>query len=670
MEFRRHKWISFALSALALAWAAIVLSLYYFVHKPITTDHLTAVGQLIWLAIGLLGMLSLAFVLGGLWSRSIGALPSGEAFVIRLGAGFASLSLITLGLGAIGAYQAPIAIVAVVFSFPFGLRGFAKELRKVRLGPIRDRLDRLFVILIVIMAVIALLRALTPPTAWDSLVYHLAGPKLYLAEGELHHGVDLPYLGFPQGGSMLFVWALMLSSPALAQVLHLVFAAMTLLLVRSIAHEVAPKTEWLSMALLVSVPSAALLASWAYVEWMTMFGAVAAFRLILLQKNQETGNAWGYAVIGVMLGFSFSTKYSAVGVLAGLGITLALVSKSLRKVVVSSLAFFAFIAPFLLKNMFLTHNPVYPFFFSGKYWDVLRADWYSRPGTGLSLIQTLTAPWDATVWGVEGATIVGRPSYGADLGPLLLVLIPLMAIVVLERKKSAWGRIKLVFVVASVATIAWLAMLAYSGLLVQTRLLFPALPFLVILAAAGLQALHALGRRGASAYFVLKALVAFVISITTLGFVLREIANPSLPVVLGTQSTQEYLEMRLGEYAFMMNEIGQLPEQAHVRFLWEPRGYYCPEEVQCDPDALLDRWWHARRTLGSAESIAEAWRIDGVTHVLLFRLGRNQVEQEGFDPFTNDDWRALDQFVEQELITVGVDSQGYGLYRMRTPGNG
>jgi multisubunit Na+/H+ antiporter MnhF subunit len=425
MEFRRYKWISFALSAIAVAWTAAVLSLYYFVHKPIASDQLAAIGRLGWMLVGLLGTLSLAFMLGSLWKRALSPLPAAEAMAIRVGAGLVTLSLLVLVLGAISAYRPPIATIAVLISLPVGLPGLIRALKEARIRPVRSRLDRLFALLVVIMVAIAFMRALTPPTAWDSLVYHLTGPQLYLTQGKLHHAVDLPYLGFPQGGSMLFLWALMLSSAPLAQVLHVTFAALTLVLVRSVALKIAPKTEWLSVALLVSIPSAALLASWAYVEWMSMFAAIAAFRLILhLNQHGSEGNG-SYArlaLIGVLLAFAFSTKYSAVGLLLGLGITLVIAVRSLRKIAVAALASAAFGAPFLLKNLILTGNPVYPFFFSGLFWDGLRADWYSRPGTGLSFARILSSPWDATIWGIEGATIIGKPSYGADIGPLLLLL--------------------------------------------------------------------------------------------------------------------------------------------------------------------------------------------------------------------------------------------------------
>ena len=51
-------------------------------------------------------------------------------------------------------------------------------------------------------------------------------------------------------------------------------------------------------------------------------------------------------------------------------------------------------------------------------------------------------------------------------------------------------------------------------LLVQTRLIFPALPFLAALAAIGFDTVGQLGRWGNSVRFVLGGLVAFVLVIT------------------------------------------------------------------------------------------------------------------------------------------------------------
>jgi hypothetical protein len=651
-----------------------VLSLYYFAHKPVSGSHLAAMSRLAWVIIALIGTLSLGFGLGGIWKKPLRQLPARERIVIRIGSGLGLLSLMVLGLGAVGAYRLPFAPIALILSLPFGLPGLWKGLKQLRFDPIRSRMDRLFAAIAGIVLALSFLRALEPPTAWDSLVYHLTGPQLYLSWGGLHHAVDIAYLGFPQGGGMLFLWALMLSAPALAQLLHLAFAMMTVILVYSIACKIAPKAAWLSVAIMVSVPSAALLASWAYVEWMTMFAAVAAFRLILSLRIQRSGDeldrpTWTLsALAGFLLGFGLATKYSAVGLAAGLVLVLVLEARSLRLIAVAMATGLGTIGPFLLKNLLLTGNPFYPFFLPGTFWDDYRAAWYSRPATGLSLPQVLSAPWDATVWGIEGAAIVGMPSYGADIGPLLLVLIPLLGIVLIEKKDSSWPLLRIVGLACAVAYLSWLGMLAYSGLLVQTRLLFPALPFLVLLAAAGLESVRSLGRRGSSAHFILRGLIAFVISITAVGSLLEQVARPSLPVILGAVTEEQYLESRLGEYAVMMKELDRLPANARVRFLWEPRSYRCPSTIRCDPDALLDRWWHARRTLGSVENIADAWRAEGITHVLLSHFGRNQVEHEGFDAFTAEDWSALDMLIQHELISITASGSGYSLYRLRTLG--
>ncbi len=113
-----------------------------------------------------------------------------------------------------------------------------------------------------------------------------------------------------------------------------------------------------------------------------------------------------------------------------------------------------------------------------------------------------------------------------------------------------------------------------------------------------------------------------------------------------------------------MGEINKLPPQSKVLFLWEPRSYYCSTKVVCLPDALLDRWWHARRIHGDEASIAEAWVNEGVTHVLLFRLGAKEIQEAGFDPLTQDDWDALDRFFTRFTESDSKPTDLYALYRL------
>jgi hypothetical protein len=79
-----------------------------------------------------------------------------------------------------------------------------------------------------------------------------------------------------------------------------------------------------------------------------------------------------------------------------------------------------------------------------------------------------------------------------------------------------------------------------------------------------------------------------------------------------------------------MQQINKdLPADATVVFLWEPRSYY--SQCDCRPDSILDTFPHLVHQYGSANAIAQAWRQEGVTHVLIFRSGLDFVLNESPD---------------------------------------
>ena len=113
-----------------------------------------------------------------------------------------------------------------------------------------------------------------------------------------------------------------------------------------------------------------------------------------------------------------------------------------------------------------------------------------------------------------------------------------------------------------------------------------------------------------------------------------------------------------------MEHINQeLPPDAVVIFLWEPRSYHCA--VECWPDALLDRWPHATYLHSyDAGAIAAAWRAEGITHVLLHRAGLEFVLADGLDPVTPADLRVLDELRAHHLTPAKNFSSAYELYRL------
>src|SRR5258708_36527775 len=106
-------------------------------------------------------------------------------------------------------------------------------------------------------------------------------------------------------------------------------------------------------------------------------------------------------------------------------------------------------------------------------------------------------------WGLEGAQLADKISYNATIGPLLLILIPFSFFGWRGRIGQAKTALIGLFVVCAVAYVAWSAQLLFSGLLVQSRLLFPILPLAVVLAVVGYDSLASLNTAALRIQFVM-----------------------------------------------------------------------------------------------------------------------------------------------------------------------
>jgi len=213
----------------------------------------------------------------------------------------------------------------------------------------------------------------------------------------------------------------------------------------------------------------------------------------------------------------------------------------------------------------------------------------------------------------------------------------------------------------------WLWGVARTALLNQTRLLFPAFGLLALVGGTAVEGLRVLPRRPLDLSWLVRVVVVLVLTLTLARTGLDLVAGNPFGVVLGVEERESWLSHRLGWYYAAVEDINrELPPGSVVLFLWEPRSYHCV--LDCRPDALLDRWLHATHLYGhDAEAIAAAWRAEGVTHVLLYRLGYEAVVEAGFDPITPADIRTLATLAEEHLQPIAEWGDVYALYALNGP---
>jgi 4-amino-4-deoxy-L-arabinose transferase-like glycosyltransferase len=668
-----NRFVHWLVTILVVVWLFLVTLNYYIVHKPFSAENALAMLN----ALGDVAVAGALVALGAaLGHRALRALEFDsplDALIVQTGLGLGLLALATFALGLVIVHRLVFwaLLVLGVFWLRDDVRAVWRDARALQF-PIASRLERALAMFVAFALCIGGVVALLPPTAWDAQTYHLVIPKVALEQGRIIAPPDIVYFSFPSLGEMLFLAGMLLKSDIVAQLLHFVFLLLTLGAVFAFAlREFNTRVAWLACAILVAVPSFLLVSTWAYVDAMLVFYAFASY--YVLRVACERGDARWFALAGAFAGLAMGTKYTAVIVPFALVLLLFLCCRSSVVGRLSSvlrlLSFvILFASPWYLRNLIFTGNPFYPFVFGGKYWDAFRAEWFSRFGTGLlnDPIQLVLAPWHATIYGVEGAL-----GFEATIGPLLLMLVPLLVVSgqwlvgggqpssVIGHRSSVSGHairytqyaVRTLVLFVFVLYLFWLLGVAQSKLLMQTRLLFPAFPAFALLAAIAYERLSALDVPQFSLQRFTRLVVLLILGLTALGYAIGFASSGALGYLVGAESRAAYLVRSLGEYGATIRFVNtQLPRDARVLFLWEPRVYYAERAAQ--PDSILDAWAHLRWQYRDVDAIAAELRARGYTHIVLSRAGLDFILQSGYDPVSLDDARALEELLARDAKQV------------------
>lgn len=670
----------------AVLWMALILGLYYWVHKPLTPALAEALGGAL---LDLAVTAALAAIAAGVGRRllrpfDLAALSAPERLALAgmLGLGALSLALALIGMLALSTLSVGLAIaLAGVWARRDLLAWLAEARAWLRAGLPRAGWERALAWIAVVLLALALVLATLPPARWDVLTYHLAGPQQYVAEGRFYAAPHNHFLGFPQLVETLYAAQIALTGRLTGGgPLHFWMGALALLMTGGMAARIGGRVAgWVAASLLLGAFSIWSELSVAYADLLPMalgMGALAA-----AERWDATGRRdrrW-LALIGALAGLAMGCKYTTIWLAAALG---ALVVWLSRRDGVRTLAAHAAIygataallaLPWLARNAIWYDNPVYPFFFDGGEMSAIRQSWYAQPRSGLiyssGAWQIPVMPLVATIFGSED-----QGSYGTDPGPWFLILTPLVALVWRRLGAPERGAIERALVVAGVILAAWIvssAVGSYGNR--QTRLILYVFPPLALTGALALEGMRRLPEKPLNLGFVLRAMLTLTLALGLLSAAREALRSGLDRYYSGEEGYRDaYLDHALGWHMEAMRQANALPDGSRVRFLWEPRSLYCDgDRVVCLPDSLMDGWYTARRTVGdgSPAAIAAAWRA-GADRLLVYDFGA-RFEREGNALYTPADWDAWERFVAAQLVVEWQGGSGgeaiYTLYRWRSP---
>jgi len=483
-----------------------------------------------------------------------------------------------------------------------------------------------FVLLVTVILTLA--GTLAPPSLYDSLVYHLAAPSTYIRE---HRIANIPFnffTAFPAVGEMLFTLGMLLYNDTLAQLIHFVFALLAAVAVYSFSRTYFDDRVGLVASLIfLSSPAVMFLSTGGYIDLILTCFVFLAFHSVVLWSG--SGKDSHLVLAGIFSGLAAGTKYTGIIVFLIIlsGITAGLIVRKHKicgKIALFVIAFLGPVAPWLIKNMIFTRNPVFPFLFNvfgGYNWDITNIQKYFThirqhgPLVG-NPAGYLVLPWTLTMEGFK---------FGGSFdicGPAFLILIPGMFLV-----KGGKKQIHTILVFSILYYCVWL----FTGKV--ARFLVPLLPCLSILAASVFVRIAEEGR--AKAVF-LMAVLSVTVLLNWWIFLFGESVVEPLAASAGIETRDEYLMRKVPYYPAVKFINTNAAKDSKVLFIGEARTYYC--ERNYIASSVFDKtpiveWAEISATPGD---LREIFRKNRITHVLLNAREAERL-QAGYDIFY---WKA------------------------------
>lgn len=657
-----------------ILWTGIILSAYYVVQKPSLLNAFTGLADTLWTltVAGLLIFNASGFGMRTLQWVGLNSIDSVDRLLLGCGIGLGALGLLGLAFSAAQIASAPILLLFLVGTTSFFVLTGCQQKMRDDLKALDAHWNlsfsqySLFVKFAILLPFfLSFLLTLVPPfEAFDALLYHLAQPARVLQEGGLHF-VDIPQFWFPNLTENVYLWALAMGSERAAQIIHFAWGTLSALLlwrwtVKVWNLEIGRKT----LLLLVGIPSLPMLASWAYADMALVFYATATLYTLTSFESAKS-RAWLY-LAGITAGLAMGVKYTSFTVPVASGLLILFWRRRSFSQAGIHAAQFSLIAlisaiPWYARNAMIMRNPFYPFVFDGRYWDAFRAQWYAGTGTGIGwdLLQIFLLPLN-TILGYRDQNF-----FDGRIGPLFLILAPLALWVLLSGSNQDSDRglsLQAIGIFAAVSCASWAFGVINSSALWQARLLLPALIPFAIPTALGWDSLTKLDTPYLRISLLAGASIAIVIALTIFDNVMFVLQRNPLAVAFGAQSREGYIARINPSYAELIQIMDELPADAHVYSLFEPRSYGLPRPTQ--PDAINDNFSHDLYLYRTSSEMIQHWKANGYTHILIYERGLDFMIEDPPSKLTPAAQAALGETLARLELTVQTLDKVYTIYRL------
>ena len=524
----------------------------------------SALGLVIALAIGISW-----YGVGALFIRLAPVERTGESsfvleFALKTAIGAAIWSLLWFFLGLIGMYNGTVAALALIAGIAAAIHAYVvRSGAKYEEDSPTGAVDNLLFIFIAIPVLLALISSLAPPIAKDTLLYHFAVPKAFIAQNSsaFIDGNIASYLAL--GTEMHVVWAMLLgglvsdrAAETAAGATIFLFFPILLFAIYGWTRQIGLSRTWglVAAAAVAAVPTAYHVASSGYIDIaLALFVTLAIYELSRWWRFQENGSL---LIIAILLGGALSIKLTALFVVAAFALVILLRAREAKddageagRLIAGGFAalFLAGViaSPWYVRTWKATGSPVFPFYMSiweGKAngWDVERSNLFQAMnsqygGSEKGAVDYLFAPVNVSV--------TAQPEIHANfdgvLGVAFLMGLPILIWALWKFDVPIEAKIG-----AGVAAIMFMFWLFSSQ---QLRYLLPIVPALAVAIAASAQVISEKRRSLGHVFrFALLAPVVAGLLTSTAWFMQKA----PLRAALGGETRDQYLTRNLDYFPF------------------------------------------------------------------------------------------------------------------------
>lgn len=553
--------------------------------------------------------------------------------------GAAIWSLLWFFAGLFNGYNKVTAVTALVIGLILAVYFVLKNRNSLKSETVKKDRTAIFgkiaLGLIIVTLLLTLISALAPPTAKDALLYHIALPKAFVAQGsnQIVEGNIASFLAL--GAEMQNVWAMLLGNlfstrageTAVGATVFM-FAPLLLLAIYGWVREFEIEKNWAILAalLVAAIPTFYHDASSIYVDLELALFITLAIRSI--------GKWWAdlqtkhLAFAALALGAALSIKLTTVFVIAALALVVLLRARQAQNDetpentnagLIFLKGFGAFViagliaSPWYLRTWFLTGSPIFPFYMNlwkgtATGWDTERSALFQAMnanygGASKGVFDYLFAPVKISLW--------AQPEipqfYDGVLG--ISFLLGLILIIWAWRKFSLPVELKIAVGTSGIVFLFWL----FSSQ--QLRYLLPIVPSLAVATIVSANLISQKSAAFRKTIFVGFLATALVGILTSLAWFAEK--NP-LRVALGGETREDYLTRRLDYYEYYNIINNNLPPDARIWLVNLRRDSYHLDRAYFS-DYLFEDWtlrkmiWDAR----DANELRTKAKQTGVNYILI-----------------------------------------------------